>query len=213
MIINSQIQLGPILKQFSQEELKNEPMFFNCDFEFALKHGNLPTKQFLMSLPSDLWNKNTIIDSRVHMLMPGWYPCIPGYHHDDVPRETPTGQPEYYNPSYRSKHAMILFNGDICPTEFALGESEFTEPNINGIVYKDWHEEVIQKLNKKQLTLYKAPSEQIIFFDDRTWHQGVKAVGNGFRLFIRASWDTGRKPTNEIRNQVQIYMENPNDGW
>jgi ribosomal protein L4 len=42
---------------------------------------------------------------------------------------------------------------------------------------------------------------------------GTRAVKNGWRLFIRASWNTDRKPTNEFRRQVQVYMENPMEGW
>jgi len=213
MIINSQIQFGPQLKRFSQELVKNEPMFFNSSFWFAYDFGGKLTKEFLSRLPKELHNNDTIIDSRVHMLMPGWYPCIPGYHHDDVPRERHDKQPEYYNPSYRSKHAMVLFNGDICPTQFAIGEDEFSDPNQHEIVYREWHKEVVEKIEQKRLKVINAPSEQIIFFDDRTWHQGTQANQNGWRLFIRASWNTRRLPTNEIRKQVQTYLPFPMDGW
>jgi hypothetical protein len=42
-----------------------------------------------------------------------------------------------------------------------------------------------------------------------------QANGNGWRFFIRASWSTDRVKncTNEIRRQVQVYMENPVEGW
>jgi hypothetical protein len=213
MIIDSKITLGPKLKVFDQETIKNEIMFFNCTWGFAYENGGEPTKDFLLSLPSHLHNDKTIIDSRVHMLMPGWFPCIPGYHHDDVPRERYDKQPEYYNPSYRSQHALVLYNGDICPTEFAIGEQVFSNPEDHKIIYREWHKEVEQLINQKQLNVIKAPSEQIVYFDDRTWHQGTKAVGSGWRLFIRASWNTERKPTNEIRRQVQTYMPFPMEGW
>ena len=189
-------------------------MFFNCSWNFAYEHGGLPTKFFLLSLPHQLHDKNKmIIDSRVHMLMPNFFPCIPGYHHDDVPREREDKQPEYFNPSYRSKHAMILFNGDICPTEFALGESDFIIPPVGKTIYEELHPIVEAKLTSGELKKYLAPSETIIYFDDRSWHQGTKAVSNGWRLFIRATWDTKRTPTNEIRRQVQTYLENPMSGW
>lgn len=32
-------------------------------------------------------------------------------------------------------------------------------------------------------------------------------------LSLQANWDTGRKPSNELRNQVQVYLENPMEGW
>jgi hypothetical protein len=223
MLISSKIVLGaPTLQDFSQDEIKNAPMFFNCNIDFAYDNGGKIMEDFIEKFWKEVKNNSNvnwpdydkvILDSRVHMLMPGWFPCIPGYHHDDVPRERSDGQPEYRNPSYRSKHAMAMYNGDICATEFALGKANFSEPEEHKIIYKNWHNEVIEKLNANELTLYKAPSNKIIFFDDRTWHQGTKAVANGWRYFIRVSWDTGRRPTNEIRRQVQVYLENPMEGW
>ena len=213
MLINSKIQIGKTVSPYSNDVLKNEPMFFNCTWNYAYKNSGEPTKEFLLSLPSELHNDRTIIDSRVHMLMPGWFPCIPGYHHDDVPREREDNQPEYHNPSYRSKHALILYNGDVCPTEFAIGESEFPEVPLGETYYKVWHPMVVDKIAKGELELVKAPNNTVVFFDDRTWHQGTQAVANGWRLFIRASWETNRIPTNEIRRQVQVYLENPMEGW
>ena len=213
ILIESNITVGRKLKSFSPETIKNEPMFFNCTWTYAYDNGGTPTKQFLLALPENLHNDQTIIDSRVHMLMEGWFPCIPGFHHDDVPREREDGQPDYHNPSYRSQHALVLYNGDICPSEFALGASEFPEVPIGGKYYKVWHPLVVEKINKGELKNFSAPSDTMIYFDDRTWHQGTRAVANGWRLFIRASWNTGRKPTNEIRRQVQVYLENPMEGW
>lgn len=213
MKINSQISLGKKLQNYSEDVIKNEPMLFRCDYESAFFLAGEPTRQFLKSLPEDWMNNKTIVDSRVHMLMKGWFPCIPGYHHDDVPRERSDGQPEYFNPSYRSEHAMVLFNGDICPTEFALGEVEFNIPETGKIIYKELHPEVEACIEGGFLQKFLAPSEQLIFFNDRTWHQGTQAVEKGWRLFIRATRNTNLKPANEIRKQVQVYLENPMEGW
>lgn len=213
MKIYSNITIGETLKEYDQSVIKNEPMLFNCDYESAFIMGGEPTREFLKALPLDWQDNKTIIDSRVHMLMPGWYPCIPGFHHDDVPRERSDGQPEYNNPSYRSKHAMILYNGGICPTEFALGTAEFDEVSLNEIIYKHWHKEVVDKLETGELLRHRAHNNTIIYFDDRTWHQGVKAISNGWRLFIRASRNTNRVATNELRRQVQVYLEKPMEGW
>ena len=211
--INSEITVGRTIGSFDESTLKNEPMFFNCTWSFAHMHGGHPTRKFLEALPENLQNDKTIIDSRVHMLMPGWFPCIPGFHHDDVPRERSDKQPEYHNPSYRSNHALILYNGDICPTEFALGESEFPDVELGKTYYKEWHPMVEEKINSGELISFKAPADTVVYFNDRTWHQGTRAVKGGWRLFIRASWDTNRIPTNEIRRQVQVYLEAPMEGW
>ena len=119
--------LGSFATEVDNASIKNEPMFFNSDLKFAYEKGGDITKSFIDNLPDD-WKDNVVFDSRVHMLMPNWYPAIPGWHHDDIPRPTTTlGQPDYDNPSYQSEHIMGLVNADICPTQFISLTKENTE--------------------------------------------------------------------------------------
>jgi hypothetical protein len=84
---DSQIhELGHFANDCSNDDIKNEPMFFNCDLDFAWDNGGNITRSFISNLPYDWQDEGIVFDSRVHMLMPGWYPAIPGFHHDDVPR-------------------------------------------------------------------------------------------------------------------------------
>jgi hypothetical protein len=214
MIFDSKINVrGYFQHVWSDEIVKNEPMFFNCDLDFAHKHGGPITQDFIERLPLDWVNSNPVLDSRVHMLMPNWYPCIPGWHHDDVPRSTATGQPNYVNPEYRSEHLCGLVNADICPTEFLLGEIEVSDPDINTRVYNVMNDEV--ELLLPSLEIYKAESGKYIEFNCDTFHTGVKANAGGWRWFIRLSRKTDRTKniTNEIRRQVQVYLEEPMAGW
>jgi hypothetical protein len=212
--IDSSIQLrgAGFNSVFTDEEIKNEPMFFNCSLDFAYDHSGPITQAFMDSLPED-WVTDAVIDTRSHMLMKGWYPCIPGWHHDDVPRSTPNGQPNYVNPEYRSEHLMGLVNAEVAPTEFALGFIDLDIPENN--IYKVWHPQVEQAVREHDLSLYKATSGFLYQFDDRTFHQGVKAAKNGWRWFARLSRKTDRvkNVTNEIRSQVQVYLEYPMEGW
>lgn len=220
---NSEIELGPLLKCADTNLVKNEPMLFSCDIPTALKLGGPITKTFVFSLLADqphLYDANVIIDSRVHMLMKGWYPCIPGFHHDDVPRLRSDGQPFYPSMEgetntgyYFAEHALALVGDDICRTQFALGDAEFSDIKHGEVCYKKWHPEVVEHLRTEKLKSYSCPMNQIVYFDARSWHQGVPSTGNGWRWFGRASWDTKRKPTNELRRQVQVYLEFPMEGW
>lgn len=199
---------------FSQETIKNETMFFNCDLDFAYKNGGLITKSFIDTLPLDWKGCNPVIDSRVHMLMPGWYPCIPGYHHDDVSRNTDNGQPNYDNPSYYSEHLMGLVNGEICPTLFAIGKHQL--PKIyNDIIYKKWDPIIVQQVVAEELSLTEISSGRYVEFDWQSVHTGQPAKFGGWRWFIRLSRNTDRqnKITNEIRRQAQVYLEFPKEGW
>lgn len=215
-LIDSSFWTGGELPPFTTEEVKNEPMLFNCCFSESYRLGGPITKCFLGRLreenPQDF--RQVIVDTRVHMLMPGWYPAIPGYHHDDVARTRSDGQPDYDSPPYRPRHAMALINGDVAPTRFAVGADRFEEvlPE-EGPIYKTWHEEVKKKISNGILREIDAPSNRLIYFNDRAWHEAVPAVKSGWRWFGRASFNTDRIPTNEVRRQVQVYLENPMEGW
>lgn len=203
--------------------IKNEPMFFNCDLDFAYRNGDRITRSFIDSIPSDWRSSDVVFDSRVHMLMPGWFPAIPGFHHDDVPRpEIPVGQhfatagqPNYDDPAYLSEHILGLVNASICPTEFALGECTMPEIPDGELIYRRWHEEVCKLLDEGKLTTLFCPDRTLIQFNWQTFHQGTTAVSSGWRWFGRVSRNTNRTKTitNEIRRQVQVYMEFPMEGW
>ncbi len=103
---NSRFEVGPEFGDFDQAAVKNEPMLFNCDFRTAYEIGGPITRAFLDAIECDGYGG--IIDTRVHMLMPVWFPCIPGWHHDDVPRSRPDGQPNYESPEHHTRHVMGL---------------------------------------------------------------------------------------------------------
>ena len=222
MIIDSQmIVLKSKMPLYEDLTIKNEPMLFNCDFRHAEKHGRQITHKFLDLLPEEFTQGPVVIDTRVHMLMPSWYPCIPGWHHDDVPRSLPNNQPNY-NDTLRSKHCMALVNPAASATEFAIGEASFPEPTPTN-VYKPWHNHIDKLITEQKLILHRVKDQNLIVFNDRTWHQGTPAVQFGWRWFGRASIYTRdgvrvERPnarTNEVRKQVQVYIPHNmlNNGW
>ncbi|QOI66611.1 hypothetical protein [Erwinia phage FBB1] len=220
---NSQFKnVGQFATEVKNDQIKDEPMFFNCDLEFAFEKGGPITRSFIDNLPYDWW-EDVVFDSRVHMLMPGWYPAIPGFHHDDVPRpDIPVGQhfitagqPDYDNPRYRSEHILGLVNASVCPTHFAVGEAEFNAVPDGELIYRQWHKEVLEHLAKGTLKQVEAEDRKLVKFDCDTWHTGSQAVKNGWRWFGRVSRNTDRvkKISNEIRVNAQVYLEFPMEGW
>ncbi len=214
MRFRSRLQIGPKLTgTFTQEQIKNEVMLFNADVDFAWRYGGPITQAWLNAMTTArLLSDSCVIDTRVHMLMPGWYPCIPGWHHDDVPRMPDVaGQPNYDNPAYFSKHCCALVNAGVAPTEFLTGLIDVPEPVAGRVTYEMWDSHLGDGLSHGDVIV--APEAQCLFFDADTFHRGVPAVKSGWRWFGRASWDTDRKPTNEIRRQVQVYLGVVNAGW
>jgi hypothetical protein len=58
------------LPEFTQEEVKNEPMLFNCSFYAAYTLGGTITKKFLNTIEKRFHSLDDIvIDSRVHMYL------------------------------------------------------------------------------------------------------------------------------------------------
>jgi hypothetical protein len=214
--------MGKFAQEISNDKIKNEPMFFNSDLYFAYHNGGEITRSFIESLPTD-WHKDVVFDSRVHMLMPGWFPAIPGFHHDDVPRpEIPVGQhfvtagqPDYDNPRYKSEHILGLVNADICPTHFAIGGCTMPRVPDGELIYRKWHTEVESLLEQKKMFKVVSEDRTLYYFDWQCFHSGTKAVGNGWRWFGRVSKNTDRVKsiTNEIRVNAQVYLEFPMEGW
>jgi len=197
-------------------------MFFNADLNYAYQKGGKITKSFIDNLP-DEWLNNVVFDSRIHMLMPKWYPAIPGWHHDDVPRPTiPTGQhfitagqPDYDNPRYKSEHIMGLVNAEICPTQFIIGNCEMPPIQEGELIYREWHKECEKLIKEGKVKVVEAKDRTLVYFDCDTFHTGIGAKTNGWRWFGRVSRNTDRvnKITNEIRVNAQVYLEFPMEGW
>lgn len=216
-------EVGTFAETIPNDSIKNEPMFFNSDFHFAMEKGGEITKSFLNALPDDWKNQPLAFDSRVHMLMPGWYPAIPGFHHDDVPRaDIPAGQhfitagqPDYDNPRYLSEHILGLVNADVCPTNFAVGECIMPKIPEGELIYRKWHEEVVSLIKEGKLKEVSTKDRTLVYFDWQSFHSGTKCVSNGWRWFGRVTRNSERvkKVTNEIRVNAQVYLEFPMEGW
>lgn len=209
MKIKSYLNLGAELPMAREHQVKSEPMLHRATREFADVYGGPLTKSFLARLP---WHGDILIDSRVHMLMPGMWPCIPGWHHDDVPRERSDGQPEYENPSYKAEHCMALW-GDCSLTEFAIGEHEIEIPPLGVKIYKEWQSKVEALCESGVLHRATAPERRMIYFDWQTWHRGMPTTKRGFRFFIRATRNSGLEPRNEQRFNANVYMPILEEGW
>ncbi len=194
-------------KDYEQAEIKNEPMIFGGDLAFSRRHGGPITQEFLDLLPTDWIDAPFILDSRVHMLKPGWMPCIGGWHLDDIPRSGEESQPNFslVNPATQHVSAVI---GDASLTEFLDEEVELWVPP-RGLVYKSFDAQMVYIRARTQFV-----SSGVLFrFGSYDLHRGTPATKDGFRMFIRASIYSPRSPKNEIRNQTQVYVESFREGW
>jgi hypothetical protein len=204
--MQSRYMLGACLPKFDDATIEKEPMLFHASEEFARAKGGPITHAFLDGIAD--WGP-VVIDSRVHMLMPGFWPCIPGWHVDDVPRTRADGQPDHTNPCYKSEHVLALF-GDCSLTQFTEGDFMLEDPEpFTGKVYQLWN----RYLEKQALHISAVPPETLCFFNWQSLHRGQPATKRGWRLFIRASRSTHERPVNKIRVQTQVYLVDPTESW
>lgn len=202
---------------FSIEDIKNEPMLFQADYTFALKKGGKICSYILKELLLDqkfysdiITNPNyLVIDLRVNMLTKGVYPSIPGWHCDDVPRKNRYSQPDFKLASDSVTHYLTVISDQpkVSGTEFILSKLnlDLDKNNVWGSLHKK-----VSKL--KNLKTRRLVSGELIEFNQLAIHRATPALRYGWRVFFRASF-TYRKPTNEIRNQTQVYYDVNNAGW
>lgn len=208
--------------------IPNEVMVRSMDFDTFKKTEGVPLTRdaIYTGINNHFWDRREFwsIDTRVHMLMEGMYPCIPGWHHDDVQRTRDDKQPNY-DDELRCEHAIFLLNAHVAPTAFAIGTAGVKPWRGHGSMYGQWHEEIEAHIANGFLEKVECPDAQWVYFDDRTWHTGVQCrVEFGHRLFIRIGMHyrmvDGEKVyvqppsrANEIRRNAQVYMPVPSQGW
>jgi hypothetical protein len=205
--------IGALDDEYTENDTKNEPMFFRASFDFAFQRGGKLTTAFLSRLPLEWTEGNVVIDSRVHMLMPGWYPCIPGWHLDDIPRTRPDGQPDHSNPKYRSEHVCCIV-GNASRTEFVDSIVTLVDVPVNeGVVYEKWSADIDKLVASGDVKTSQLNELEMVQFGWGDFHRGSAATKSGFRWFIRISRNTDLMPRNEIRQNANVYMSALQAGW
>lgn len=193
--------------------IKNEYMFYGAEYWYAKVVASPITALFLdiVSKHSE-FDATGILDSRIHMLMPTWYPCIPGWHFDDLYRPGgPPNQPIWTQEN--TGHHFLCVIGNTSMPEFVLDTVELTNDIPKGMnTYQHWSE-LIEKQKPKTINV---KSGEVIHFKANTGlHRGTPADKHAWRIFLRYSMNPPhkRRPANEIRTQVQVYIPSENLGW
>ncbi|QSM01156.1 hypothetical protein SEA_NANOSMITE_132 [Mycobacterium phage Nanosmite] len=191
----------------------------------ALLFGGPLIRQCLEQAPIVGDREHILVDAKVSMLMPGWWPAIPGWHTDGVPRYSVTdktvtpanwGKPslplqaerhlEGYMPRYHTIHV-----GNDCPTEFLDGLLRLP---IDHDEDEEMYAEMTRKINGcSTLRTLKAPEGQWMSWDWWNIHQATQATRRGWRLLIRVT-ESDMPPVDSdfIRAQNQVYV--PKEfGW
>ncbi len=191
------------------DQMKNEPMFRKSSLQFVEEHCGPVTNLFLSAVKHlNPGCEDLIIDTRVHMLKPGWYPGIPGWHTDELWRGD-DGQPDVEN--FRIKttpvhYALALDIGTDSLTQFLTEAAHLSSRAHSGQnLYEMWTHEI--GAPEPSYTARQVKSGELVRFGTSSIHRAMPAKGSGWRWWGRATKWSRRDPVNEIRRQSNVYVK------
>jgi hypothetical protein len=156
-----QVDLDRRIEQPAQEAVANTIGLWQASLEDAVRYGGDVTREALsvMSLRGD--RKYTVVDTKVHMLMPGLYPALPGWHTDGVPRgeggnplaKAPPNIQAQEETSLRPPRFHLLVTGEGCLTDFLTTPTHFDVPSEpSTLLYQSITRQVTEAIEVGNLT-------------------------------------------------------------
>lgn len=209
---------------FTQTDIKNEFGLWNAPLEVAMNLGGAITKEALRNMDLRFDKKHITVDVKTHLLQPGMYPAIPGWHTDGVPRGG-SMSPARGNPDIKMQlnqkspryHLMVL--GADCPTMFLKnrGIELFTDFNNPKDLYKGVTQQVKNFLETSEAETFEITPGVIYEWDWWELHTAQAARSSGWRYLIRVTESDYLEPQtdlNEIfRRQQQVFVPSTEFGW
>jgi hypothetical protein len=214
---------GRSIEQPSVEVLKNTPQLWNASLDDALKYGGDLTKTAIGAMDLKFDRKYIVVDTKIHMLMPGFYPAIPNWHTDGVPRGQEL-RPEVKDwPNIHAQESMttsryhLLVTGEGCLTQF-MKEPLILDCKMGSETY-NLYEDVnhqISQIDYNNLDIVAIPSCQVLTWDWWNLHRGIQAIKHEWRYLIRVTETDHMQPQTDLRQilrtQIQVYVPE-SFGW
>ncbi|QAU06580.1 hypothetical protein SEA_WILLIAMBOONE_74 [Gordonia phage WilliamBoone] len=199
----------------SDDQIESTPNLRRASLSDAILFGGPAVRDLLERAPIVGDREYVFVDTKVTMLMPGWYPAIPGWHTDGVPRGEKGDPSDYGNPSLpkqldrRSPRFHTIIAGVPCLTEFLKGDHqlEITHDRDNQM-YSEMTNLVEDGL------LYvggKSTMPKPLVWSSWDWwqiHRATESLHRGWRLLIRITESDLVRPSTRdfIRTQNQVYV-------
>lgn len=208
-------ELGP--GEMNSLSIRDEPMLYGGSWDWTINNGGPITLAVMMRIDGDVskWigrmarkGYHPVVDTKSVLLMPGQYPCIPGWHCDGVIRDERGLQPNLNTLHNPIKHYIYSIS------ESGNGGTEFLD---NDIYHTDIDEDNVWGSVDKQIEesgdakIKKCLNNHVYSFFRNQLHRGVEAKERTWRYFFRLSF-YHMPAMNEVRNQVQVYTH-INTGW
>lgn len=212
------------MEQPPVSEVKNTFALWNASYDDAVRYGGDITRQALRAMNLRHDRKNIIVDTKIHMLIKGMSPAIPGWHTDGVPRDAkknPGGKAEpdtfAQEGDDRFNRYHLLVTGQGCLTQYINLPIVVPIPDKPSYdVYQLMSSHVTKLVKEAPHFVSTMPSCQVMQFDWWDIHTGVVASKNEWRYLIRACESDYYEPQSDLREvirlQTQVYAPH-NFGW
>ena len=208
------LQYGGTIEQPPVSEIKNTFGLWNASMDDAVRYGGPITRDAIRAMNLRHDRKNIIVDVKIHMIMKGWSPAIPGVHQDGSPRDA-SGHPNGKGPpdilsqegNDRFNRYHILVTGTGCLTQFVNRPIDIpipTEPSYD--VYSTISKHV-NDLARTEDILTEIPSCTAVSFDWFDLHTGVVAKENEWRYLIRVCESDYYEPQTELREVIRMQSQ------
>lgn len=221
----SPLVLGGRIEAPSQELVSNTLALWNVSAEDAMRYGGDLTRSALAACPIANDRRYVVVDTKVHMLKPGMWPAIPGWHTDGVPRgnswSPADGVPNIHlqdraeGEGQRAPRYHLLVTGEGCLTEFVV-ERNFVVP-VPECPSETLYSDMTHFVNATRPQTFVAPSCRVLTWDWWDIHRGVAAKSSEWRFLIRVTETDHLAPQTDprrfIRTQHNVYVPSEAFGW
>jgi len=207
--------LSGTMEQPISNEIKSTFGLWNASLDDAVRYGGDLTRQALSAMDLRHDRKHIIVDTKIHMLMKGMCPAIPGWHCDGAPRDNNgnpngSGKPDTFaqenNPRPNRYHLMCTGMG--CLTQYINRPIMVDIPHVPSYEVYNILSESVQKMVKDDPSLiYTVPSCQVVEFDWWDIHTGVVASVNEWRFLIRVCESDYYQPRKDLREVIRMQSQ------
>lgn len=212
------VKVGNSITPPSQDAIENTFNLRQVSLEDAMRYGGSITREAIGAMNFRGDRKNIIVDTKVHFLLSGMCPSIPGWHNDGVPRGAELlphgkGSPRFY----AMEHGLVtppryhlLVTGTHCPTKFLKGSIEFTGLEDSGRdAYAEMTRQTEADVRGGFNDTFNSPDSTVLEWDWWTVHTAQLATSRGWRYLIRVTEtdhiEPRTNPADFIRTQNNVY--------
>lgn len=156
-----------------------------------------------------------VVDTKMVQLMPGQYPCIPGWHCDGVIRKDRESQPDLRTLGLEVPHYIVTISDILdaslhCGTDIMDSYKEMDENLVDEEkVWKSVNEHFKDAQRVKDY--FPGHNGMMYRITRSTLHRGQQCKARQWRYFYRLSF-YHMPAMNKERKQVTVYAD-PNGGW